>query len=196
MIRKIQSGRSMLEMLGVLAIMAVMTIGGITLYSMADEDNKVNRFLDFAALSTNKVSGFYRTYASSAKTVTAGTLCNFELLPDDICKATTGTATTRYGYFKETLTPSVAIDKSDETGTGTLSVKRPYILYNIAVSGLSSKSACVSIVTDNVWKKTGDLAYVTGVGDLSATQLPLSVTDANKCDDTFTITVVIDHNKS
>lgn len=204
MIWKMQSGRTILEMIGALAIMAIMSVGGIVIYTMSLEKNKTNQFVDFVASSTNKISGFYRNYESSARTRTATDhLCKFSLIPENICKTATS-GTTRTGYFGETLTPTVVIDKKDQTGStsitdvdgNSLSIKRPYILYNIAVSGFSSTSGCNMIMTNPIWNKVGDYAYVTGLGDLGATQLPLSVNNASKCDDAFTITVVIDHYKN
>ena len=44
--KKTQSGRSMIEMLGVLAIIAVLTVGGIAGYSKAMEKWKVNKLID------------------------------------------------------------------------------------------------------------------------------------------------------
>lgn len=42
----VQSGRSMIEMLGVLAIIAVLSIGGISGYSKAMEMYKMNKVID------------------------------------------------------------------------------------------------------------------------------------------------------
>ncbi len=44
--KKIQSGRSMVEMLGVLAIIGVLSIGGIAGYSMAMEKYRINQALE------------------------------------------------------------------------------------------------------------------------------------------------------
>lgn len=42
MIKTIQSGRSMIEMLGVLAIVGILSVGGLVGYSMAMERHKIN----------------------------------------------------------------------------------------------------------------------------------------------------------
>ena len=44
--RKIQSGRSMIEMLGVLAIVGVLSAGGIAGYSMAMQSHKTNTLIE------------------------------------------------------------------------------------------------------------------------------------------------------
>ena len=46
--KKIESGRSMIEMLGVLAIIGVLSIGGLAAYSSAMTRNKANNILDYA----------------------------------------------------------------------------------------------------------------------------------------------------
>lgn len=45
---KVQSGRSMVEMLGVLAIIGVLSIGGIAGYTMAMNRHKANQVVDYA----------------------------------------------------------------------------------------------------------------------------------------------------
>ena len=45
---KVQSGRSMVEMLGVLAIIGVLSIGGIAGYTMAMNRHKANQAVDYA----------------------------------------------------------------------------------------------------------------------------------------------------
>lgn len=44
--KKAQSGRSMIEMLGVLAIIGVLSIGGIAAYTKAMEKHNINKLLD------------------------------------------------------------------------------------------------------------------------------------------------------
>ena len=47
--KKLQQGRSMIEMLGVLAIIGVLSIGGLAGYTMAMNRHKANNILDFAS---------------------------------------------------------------------------------------------------------------------------------------------------
>lgn len=58
---KIESGRSMVEMLGVLAIIGVLSIGGIAGYTMAINRHKANQILDVAS----KLSVIARTNHTS-----------------------------------------------------------------------------------------------------------------------------------
>ena len=57
---KNQSGRSMVEMLGVLAVIGVLSIGGIAGYRAAMEQNEINNYLNnFELLSILVASGTY-----------------------------------------------------------------------------------------------------------------------------------------
>ena len=65
---KLESGRSMVEMLGVLAIIGVLSIGGIAGYTMAMNRNTANNITDAAA----KLSVI--AYARGQSNSTAGTM--------------------------------------------------------------------------------------------------------------------------
>ena len=54
-----QSGRSMIEMLGVLAIVGVLSAGGIAGYSVAMKSYKVNKAIDMIQLISTQVKGLY-----------------------------------------------------------------------------------------------------------------------------------------
>ena len=73
--KKSQSGRSMVEMLGVLAIIGVLSVGGIAGYSLSMRRHRANQILDIAskyalvtygscqqALMENKISSFEDCY--------------------------------------------------------------------------------------------------------------------------------------
>ena len=47
--KKLESGRSMVEMLGVLAIIGVLSVGGIAGYSLAMRRHRANQILDIAS---------------------------------------------------------------------------------------------------------------------------------------------------
>ncbi len=71
-----QSGRSMIEMLGVLAIIAVLTVGGIAGYSKAMEKFKLNKWKeDFAMLTVNLKTDFINSRSYSS--ITERNLVNF-----------------------------------------------------------------------------------------------------------------------
>ena len=59
--RKNESGRSMVEMLGVLSIVGVLSVGGISAYSTAMEKHKANEALHKASMMATTVSAFAMT---------------------------------------------------------------------------------------------------------------------------------------
>ena len=69
--KKLQQGRSMIEMLGVLAIIGVLSIGGLAGYTMAMNRHKANNILDFA----QKCGVIAQTQGDGSKEITS-TSCN------------------------------------------------------------------------------------------------------------------------
>jgi len=55
-----QSGRSMIEMLGVLAIVGVLSAGGIAGYSMAMQSHKTNQLIERIQLVASRVRSLYK----------------------------------------------------------------------------------------------------------------------------------------
>ena len=47
--KKLESGRSMVEMLGVLAIIGVLSVGGIAGYSLSMRRHRANQIVDYVA---------------------------------------------------------------------------------------------------------------------------------------------------
>ena len=73
---KAQSGRSMIEMLGVLAIVGVLSAGGITGYSMAMQSYKTNALIEKIQLIASQTRSLYKngdyTGVSAAQLIDAG----------------------------------------------------------------------------------------------------------------------------
>ena len=67
--KKIESGRSMIEMLGVLAIIGVLSIGGLAAYTMAMDRNAANGVLDYAAKASLRATEI----KAAGKTITVPT---------------------------------------------------------------------------------------------------------------------------
>ena len=72
--KKIESGRSMIEMLGVLAIIGVLSIGGLAAYSAAMDRHKANEVMSYASLCAveAKISGVGACSDLTDATVPAG----------------------------------------------------------------------------------------------------------------------------
>ena len=65
--KKVQQGRSMIEMLGVLAIIGVLSIGGLAGYTMAMNRHRANTVLDYAT----KCGVIAQTQGDGSKEITA-----------------------------------------------------------------------------------------------------------------------------
>ena len=89
--KKIESGRSMIEMLGVLAIIGVLSIGGLAGYTMAMNRHRANTVLDYVT----KV-GITAGTNNIAYTAASSTDCStiFDGVPSTLssCKVTKATA--------------------------------------------------------------------------------------------------------
>ncbi len=105
---KNQSGRSMIEMLGVLSIVAFLTIGGIAGYIKASHQLKVNKFMDdISHLVANVRTLFYTQ--SSYKSLDNITLIKTGLAPGNmISKDGTSLITRSKGsvYLKSAKSPN------------------------------------------------------------------------------------------
>ena len=66
--KKNQSGRSMVEMLGVLAIIGVLSVGGITGYRQAMEKHKVNEFLNYLQMDLINAENEFQSTGQVSKT--------------------------------------------------------------------------------------------------------------------------------
>ncbi len=86
--REIQSGRSMIEMLGVLAIIGVLSVGGIAGYSKAMQKYRVNKMVS----EVSQIVANVRTFYSSQKNyeglnISAGSniIKKAKLIPEEMC---------------------------------------------------------------------------------------------------------------
>ena len=64
--KKTQSGRSMIEMLGVLAIIGVLSVGGIAGYTKAMTKYKINKTIDQVTQLAQNIRAFYATQKNYA----------------------------------------------------------------------------------------------------------------------------------
>lgn len=78
----VQSGKSMIEMLGVLAIIAVLSVGGIAGYSKAMEKFKQNKMVDEYVNITHALIQNYQSILSSANAKTNGDVQLYTIVKD------------------------------------------------------------------------------------------------------------------
>ncbi len=83
MTKSVQSGRSMIEMLGVLAIIGVLSVGGIAGYSKAMQKYRINKTIEQITLIAGNVRAFFgpqRNYSGLNNTI----LKKAKLVPDEM----------------------------------------------------------------------------------------------------------------
>ncbi len=106
-----ESGRSMVEMLGVLAIVGVLSIGGIAGYSKAMAKYKLNKTLDqVSMIITNVRTTFGNQYSYAG--LDNNTAVTYDIAGNDLSHGTSNTLT---NAFSGSVTISAA-SKSDGTG--------------------------------------------------------------------------------
>jgi len=120
-----ESGRSMVEMLGVLAIVGVLSIGGIAGYSKAMAKYKMNKALDqISMVVTNTRTIFGNQYSYYGLNNTSA--INYEIFGDDAIK-TTGTGEnaqkTLENPFRKGITIAASCDSTDTTYCPSFTLK-------------------------------------------------------------------------
>lgn len=140
-----ESGRSMIEMLGVLAIVGVLSVGGIAGYSKAMAKFKTNKLID----QVNMMSTNIRTMYSSQRTYNGlanGLAAKVGIAPAEMYDATTvGTASSTFA-LSNAFGGKVVI-KSAKTNTDDDS-------YVIAMAEIPAAS-CVTIATTDWGNDSG-----------------------------------------
>ena len=127
-----ESGRSMIEMLGVLAIIGVLSVGGIAGYSQAMNKFKVSKTTDQIQTLVTNIRTLTASQKNYALVDNAGILQKMGALTDEMCSDTTCTTANMVNPYGGSI-------KMATYGTGN---KHFYISYQ----GLPA-SACVSLAT-------------------------------------------------
>lgn len=126
-----QSGRSMVEMLGVLAIIGVLSVGGIAGYSKAMAKYKTNQTLDQLSMLITNIRTLYATQASFAG-LNNGTAISFGVVSSDMIKTAASDAS---ATLKNPFNGDVDIATGADSST-----------FEVTYAGLD-KSACITIAT-------------------------------------------------
>ena len=154
-----QSGRSMVEMLGVLAIIGVLSVGGIAGYSKAMTKFKINKTMDQVSMLVANIRTLYsgqRNYSG----LDNATAINFGIIPNEMYSS----ASKIVNAFNGEVTIAAAAGNVVAGAGGTVYANKAFqIVYN----GLS-KEACVSIASAD-WG-TGAASGLVGMSISGATQ--------------------------
>ena len=130
-----QSGRSMIEMLGVLAIIGVLSVGGISGYSKAMAKYKTNKTLDQLSLLITNIRTLYANQVSYDGLDNAAAV-DFELVSQDMIK-TTGTG---QGAKQSLVNPY--------GGSVTLGTSTDKMEFTIAYENVD-RQACITLITSD-----------------------------------------------
>ena len=143
---KEQSGRSMIEMLGVLAIIGVLSVGGIAGYSKAMNKFKTNKVADNLAMIVTNIRTLY-AQQNNYSGLTNDTAINMGVVPDELIKKTTSgnnTTKTLQNAFLGPVFISSATVKGLDNGTDS-GANRGFV---VAMGGLT-REACVTLATND-----------------------------------------------
>ena len=143
---KEQSGRSMIEMLGVLAIIGVLSVGGIAGYSKAMNKFKTNKVADNLAMIVTNIRTLY-AQQNNYTGLTTETAINMGVVPDELIKETTNngntTKTLQNAFLGPVFIGSATVKGMDNgTDSGT---DRGFVVY---MGGLT-REACVTLATND-----------------------------------------------
>ena len=152
-----QSGRSMIEMLGVLAIVGVLSVGGIAGYSKAMTKFKINKTIDQVSHLVTNIRTLYAQQKSLD--IYESTAIDLGILPDSL------TTTSRYDITN--AFGGKVIIRTDYSSS-TPGNYDDYSAYVVSFHGLP-KEACVALATTDWGSKnsTGLTAIGIGGGDTS-----------------------------
>ncbi len=132
MIKTNESGRSMIEMLGVLAIIGVLSVGGIAGYSKAMNKFKTNKVADNVSMLVANIKTLYaqqKTYNG----LTNQTAVDMGVVPDEL--GTTSDLTNAFNGKVYISTADSTTDNDDKA-------------FNIVFDGLS-REACITLATND-----------------------------------------------
>lgn len=165
-----QSGRSMVEMLGVLAIIGVLSIGGISGYSKAMAKFRVNKTLDQISMLVMNIRSLYSANINY-EGLTDKIAIQMGIIPRDMLPS--GTTEANASSIINAYQGEVRIGSANVGGTD----RSFYITY----SGLT-RDACVAIATADWGSQAGSgLQAIQIKGTANSTSKKATLTGATAC---------------
>ena len=203
--RERQSGRSMIEMLGVLAIIGVLSVGGIAGYSKAMQKYRINKTIEQITLIAGNVRAFWGPQKNYIGVICSGMNCNAsgcyghsgvdaqgdptyanngcpivkkaKIFPDEMITVTDGKIMSITNPFGG----GVGLYTTDKSKSGD------YQAFSIDYTIGDNEEACIELLSQD-WTSAGVGAFYTDMaksGEIIA-KVPLSVDNAVKfCADLF-----------
>lgn len=171
-----QSGRSMVEMLGVLAIIGVLSIGGISGYSKAMSKFRINKTLDQVSMLVMNIRSLFAssldyTGLNNELAYTMG------IIPGEML-AKSGEAPTGDGGVVNAFQGEVIIKEGEDTARE----------FTISYAGLTQE-ACISIATADWGSQAGSglksisvggTEYASETAGETGETLPINIKEASK----------------
>ena len=181
-----ESGRSMIEMLGVLAIIGVLSVGGIAGYSKAMSKYRTNKAIDQATMLITNIRTMFAQQQSYAQ-LTNSRAVNLSLVPEEMI-VNPGTSMDddasrrlRNVFSGEVVVRNSPIDALDATTTNELEKNQGAFI--VTFFGLS-RDACIQIATSD-WG-AGSSSGLVGMHIWNAEDLNGTVTTgANASDNSY-----------
>jgi Tfp pilus assembly protein PilE len=162
-----QSGRSMIEMLGVLAIVGVLSVAGIAGYSKAMAKYKINKVMDeVSTIAANTKTMFASSGLYSELT---GLQVAYELaiLPEEMTKSCDNGTTTSNNQTTSNWSDACVINGLG--GSVDLKTTADGLSFYLMMSGLTQE-ACVALVTSD-WGGSSGFKYLKAANAAQTTAL-------------------------
>ena len=165
MIHVNQSGRSMVEMLGVLAIIGVLSVGGIAGYSKAMNKYKINKTTDQVSMLVANIRTLFSSQGNY-EGLSNGSAIKFGVVPNDMYDVASGENPTYDEAYpiKNAFNGKVNI-LADNARKGITATTDAFI---VEYDGISDE-ACVTIATGD-WgsgQASGLIAIAAGAGKIT-----------------------------
>ena len=168
-----QTGRSMVEMLGVLAIIGVLSVGGISGYSKAMAKYKLTKAQDQITMLLMNIRTAYATsptYSGFNTSIAA----EFNIAPSDMITGS-GNNTVLNGAFGGKV--EVGECTAAACGNNLLPQGNSLSSYFFITMHNLGREACVSLATSD-WGSDGMMGMIVGNTGYGAQDLPLGLTAA------------------
>ena len=138
-----QSGRSMIEMLGVLAIIGVLSVGGIAGYSKAMNKFKTNKVADNVAMIVTNIRTLYAQQQNYSG-LDNDSAIQMGVVPDELVGTLSGTTQALKNAFVGTVYIGAGTVTGMDAGTDSGANRGFFVIMN----GLP-KEACVTLATND-----------------------------------------------
>ena len=146
MTKNTQSGRSMIEMLGVLAIIGVLSVGGIAGYSKAMNKYRINKAIEQITLIAGNVRAFFAPQRNYVGIDNSTILRKAKLIPEEMWNTSNTGFSSVFGWFVS-LYPT---NKAKSSGSDDQAFMIHYVLQNDAEICIEILSQDWTILGKNV----------------------------------------------